>query len=95
MEDFLRKKQEFSKKHKVATSPTEDISSQHKVYTAILATGEVIAWVADRYKAEKPAYIRPGLSSLYDDNELKKKSGVTCIMKRRSLADPDSEWGWL
>ena len=94
MDDFLRKKQEFSKKHKVGTSPTEDISThQHKVYTAILTTGEVIAWVVDRYKAEKPAYIRPGLSSLYDDNELKKKSGVSCIMKKRSVADPDSEWG--
>ena len=93
MEDFLRKQQEFNKKRKVVTSPTQDKSTSHKVYTAILVTGEVIAWVADRYKADKPAYIKPGISSLYNDNELKKKSGVTCIMKRRSLANPDNEWG--
>ena len=103
--DFIKKKQELMKRNKASpakTAPfaigtngspaTEDRS--HKLYTALLETGEAIAWVADRYKAGKPAYTRMGINSLYANPELMAKAKISVILKKRSVADPSGEWGF-
>jgi hypothetical protein len=101
--DFQKRKQEYLKKHKPSTdytppsknrlgSPNENIS--HKVYTGSLQSGEVIAWVADRYAALKPAYILCGLKMLSNMPDLMEKARISVLLRRRSEKDSDAEWGY-
>ena len=92
---FMKRKLDFIKNQIPTSKGADEFANCHKVYTAGLVTGEAVAWVADRFKADKPAFIRAGLNLLFNREELKQKGNIRCMIKRRSVNDPHAEWEML
>jgi hypothetical protein len=81
----------------VVTSPTKFGSSRSpktsKVWVAGLKSGEMVAYVSDRYHAHLPAFIKNGHNKLRDDPHLCEKAMVSEIILKKADKEPFKSWG--
>ena len=66
--------------------------NSHKLYTALLITGEAIAYVGNRYSPKKPGYVANGFMRLDNDALISEKLDITLTMKKRSVDNFDAHW---
>jgi hypothetical protein len=63
-----------------------------KVWVAGLKSGELVAYVTDRYHPESPAFIKVGLDKFRDDAELCEKAMVSEILHKKADKQPFKQW---
>jgi hypothetical protein len=63
-----------------------------KVWVAGLKSGEMVAYVTDRYHPELPAFIKLGLSKFRDDPELCQKAMVSELLYKKADQQPFKTW---
>jgi hypothetical protein len=63
-----------------------------KVWVAGLRSGEMVAYVTDRYHPELPAFIKLGLGKFRDDPKLCQKAMVSELLQKKADQQPFKPW---
>ena len=67
-------------------------SKCNKVWVAGLKSGELVAYVTDRYRPENPAFIKNGLDRWRDDPVLCENCKVSAIIHKKADKQPFKAW---
>lgn len=64
----------------------------HKLYVAMLESGELIAYVVDRYNPSQPGFISNAMKRVKDDEKLTELTKINLFLKKRSPDNPHEHW---